>query len=531
MQNTSWWQNTTIYQVYPRSFYDSNSDGIGDLKGLIQKLDYLQELGVETIWCSPFFSSPQQDFGYDISDYYSISSEYGNLSDVESLIREIHARGMKIIFDLVLNHSSIQHPWFLESSSSTTNDKADWYIWTKKPNNWRSMTGGSAWQYCEARGEYYLASFLDFQADLNYRNPALKHAIFSLVRYWLEKGVDGFRLDIFNVIFKDKELRSNPSSWQVFPSEDNPFGFFQKPIYNLNQEETVALAKELRQLCNEFGDKLLLGEVIGSVPTIRRFLGDIENDGLGLVFNFEMLRFKFKASYFRKLLQETESNFSKPYTPVYVFSNHDRRRSATRLKGKQDKMKLLLSFQLCVRGVPCLYYGEELGMEDLSLPYSSALDPIPHKNKWLKRWMTECFDETINRDDLRTPMQWSSEKNAGFSAAENTWLPVHPNYETYNVARSAKQEDSLLNLCKNLLALRKKYKALTYGNVQVLNHSYPEHLLLFERSFEGERILVALNFSAKKLTKLGFSGEQIFPLHETSLNELDPYALLILKLS
>lgn len=529
MENPSWWQSTTIYQVYPRSFYDSNGDGIGDIRGLIQKLDYLQELGVESIWCSPFFSSPQEDFGYDISNYLDISPEYGSLSDVDELIEELHSRGMKIIFDLVLNHSSVQHPWFVESSASEKNAKSDWYIWTKKPNNWRSMTGGSAWQYCQSRGEYFLASFLPFQADLNYRNSDVKREVFSIVRYWLEKGVDGFRLDIFNVIYKDKDLKNNPSSLQLFPSEENPFGFFQEAKYNLNQAETVALAKELRLLCNEFGDKLLLGEVIGSIPTIKRFLGEKDNNGLGLVFNFEMLRFKFTTSYFRKLIIETEKNFSKPYTPVYVFSNHDRRRSATRLKGNLAKTKLLLSFQLTVRGVPCLYYGEELGMEDLSLPYSTALDPIPHKNKYLKRWMTELVDETINRDDLRTPMQWSSERNAGFSKAEKTWLPVHPNFKTKNIERSREEEASLFNLTKKLLHLRKTQGSLRYGDIKLLAAENSESLLSFERSFKEEKLLVCLNFSNKRVRNLALKGQLILELGKSTLNELGPYGMIISK--
>jgi Glycosidases len=268
-----WYHKTTIYQIYPRSFYDSNDDGIGDLKGIIQKLEYIHKLGFETLWISPFFSSPQADFGYDISNYTDIAPEYGTLDDALQLIDEVHERGMKIVFDMVMNHTSIEHPWFKESRSSRTNPKADWYLWRDKPNNWKSMLGGSGWHFANERDQYFWSSFLPFQPDLNYRNSEVKQTMLDIVRFWLSKGVDGFRLDIFNVIYKDAEFRDNPFAFQLAPTETNPSGFFQEAKYTLNQPESFEFAKELRNVCDEFGDRLLLGEISGDRETTRKIPG------------------------------------------------------------------------------------------------------------------------------------------------------------------------------------------------------------------------------------------------------------------
>jgi alpha-glucosidase len=529
----AWWQNTVIYQIYPRSFYDSNGDGIGDIQGIIRKLDYLKDLGIETIWCSPFFASPQQDFGYDITSYTDIAPEYGTMKDALQLISEVHKRHMKIVFDMVMNHTSDKHPWFEESRKNKTNPKADWYIWTDKPNNWRSMTGGSSWHFCHERKQYYLATFLPFQPDLNYRNPDVKKAMTNHVRFWLEKGVDGFRLDIFNVIYKDAALRSNPMGGSLIPSDENPFGFFQIPQYNLNQPETVEFARELRSITREFGEKLLIGEVTGEIDTIRKFVGNKHNDGLGLVFYFEMLRFKFNAGYFRKLIIKMEKHFGEPFMPVYVFSNHDRRRAATRLKENTGKIKLLLTFQLTVRGVPCLYYGEEIGMPDHKLPYAHALDPIPHLNKWIPRFATELADETLNRDDLRTPMQWNKNKNAGFSSAEKTWLPVHPDFENTNVEKSQSDENSILHVVKKLLAVRNTYRVLQNGRIEVIDTGKEKELLHYRRITDNETLDILLNFSQKTIDISDFSADNykvIFSTDSISTpGRLQPCSAVILS--
>lgn len=492
-----WYHRTTIYQIYPRSFYDSNNDGIGDIPGIIQKLDYLQNLGFETIWISPFFKSPQQDFGYDISDYYNIAPEYGTLADVEQLISETHKRNMCIVFDMVMNHTSVEHDWFKESCSSKTSPKADWYIWRDKPNNWNSMTGGSGWQYHPQRKQYYWASFLPFQPDLNYHNPEVKEAMLNVVRYWLGKDVDGFRLDIFNVIYKDKDFKNNPLSWKLMPTETDPSGFLQEAKYTINQPANYAFAKELRAVCDEFGEKLLLGEVSGDNATIRKFLGGETNDGLGLVFAFEMLRFKLNADYFRRLIRSLEKDFHAPFMPVYVFSNHDRKRSISRIKNDVQKAKLLHLLQLTVRGVPCMYYGEEIGMPETRLPRNTALDPIAHKYNWIPDIAINIIGETINRDESRTPMQWNNSNHAGFSNTK-PWLPVNSNYASINVADEEKENCSLLNFVKQVLRVRNENSALSTGSITLIDkEKLPINVLGYTRKIDNTELSVFINFGNK----------------------------------
>ncbi len=521
-----WHHKTTIYQIYPRSFYDSNGDGIGDIPGIIQKLDYVHELRFETIWISPFFASPQADTGYDVSDYTDIAPEYGTMCDALQLIDEVHKRGMRIVFDMVMNHTSIEHPWFKESRSSRGSPKAGWYIWRDsplpmgegpgvrvKPNNWQSMTGGSGWHYVRERGQYFWASFLPFQPDLNYRNPEVKEAMFNIVRFWLGKGVDGFRLDIFNVIYKDAEFRDNPFTFKLMPTEDDPSGFFQEAKYTLNQPESFEFARELRNVCNEFGERLLLGEVSGNKQIIRKFLGKENNDGLTLVFDFEMLGFKFTAEYFRELIRNTEKHFPDPFMPVYVFSNHDRRRSIHRLGDDTRKAKLLHMLQLTVRGVPCMYYGEEIGMTNARFPFATALDPIPHKFKFLPRFVFDMLGLTINRDEVRTPMQWDGTRNAGFSSAEKTWLPLHGNYRGVNAEKQSDAKDSLLNTIRTLLKIRREKRPLQEGSMKLMDN-LPAGVLGYARKFGDENILVLLNFAEQEIEFQFENHECIFKLSQ-----------------
>ena len=494
MTHILWFHKTTIYQIYPRSFYDSNSDGIGDIQGIIQKLDYIHELGFETIWISPFFASPQADFGYDISDYTDIAPEYGTLTDSLQLIDEVHKRGMKIVFDMVMNHTSVEHTWFKESRSSRNNPKSDWYIWRDKPNNWQSLTGGNGWHYAKERSQYYWASFLPIQPDLNYRNPEVKKTMFDIVRFWLGKGADGFRLDMFNVIYKDAELRDNPFSFKLIPSESDPSGFFQEARYLVNLPEDFIFAREFRNVCDEFGEKLSLGEVSGNREIIRKFLGVDANNGLTLIFDFEMLNFKFTAKYFHELIRKIEMNFPDPFMPVYVFSNHDRSRSIKRLGSDMRKAKLLHLLQLTVRGVPCMYYGEELGMTNLPQPFKTALDPIPHKFTFLPRFVFDALGLLLNRDEVRTPMQWDKTKNAGFSSAEKTWLPVHPNFVDINVEQEINDANSLVSTIRTLLKIRKENPALTNGSLELID-DLPDGVLGYIRRTNENEIAVLLNFS------------------------------------
>jgi len=513
--NIPWYHKTTIYQIYPRSFYDSNKDGIGDLKGILSKLDYLQGLGFETLWISPFFSSPQADLGYDISNYTDVSPDYGTMDDALQLIDEVHKRRMRIVFDMVMNHTSIEHDWFKESRASRDNPKARWYLWKDKPNNWKSMTGGSGWHDAKERGQYYWSSFLPMQPDLNYRNPEVKKTMFDIVRFWLGKGVDGFRLDIFNVIYKDAEFRDNPFSTKVVPTEDDASGFFQESKYTMNQPESFLFAKELRNVCNEFGEKMLLGEIQGNTEIIKNYMTE-NGDGLGLVFNFEMLNFKFTAEYFFKLISKIEKDFPSPFMPVYVFSNHDRRRSIHRINEDVRKAKLLHLLQLTVRGVPCIYYGEEIGMTDSKFPFGAAIDPIPHKFKFVPRIVLDAIGLTINRDEVRTPMQWNGTMNAGFSSAHKTWLPVHKNHKAINVDVESKDTDSLLNVIRGLLKIRREESAFSEGILELMEN-LPRNVLGFKRKSGMNEFIVLLNFGAAGKELNIEQGECVFSLSEKTV--------------
>lgn len=510
-----WVHTTSVYQIYPRSYYDTNGDGIGDIQGIIRRLDYIRSLGFETIWCSPFFKSPQRDFGYDISDYTDIAPEYGTLADAQQLIDEVHRRGMKIVFDMVMNHTSDEHPWFRESASSRTNPKADYYLWRDRPNGWKSVLKKKGWHYVKARDQYYWASFLEFQPDLNYRNPEVKKKMFDAVRFWLARGADGFRLDMFNSIYKDSLFRNDGASRQAVSATYDTEGFKNTIKGYVNQPESFDFSRELRTVCDSFGDRMLLGEVYGNHQMVRRFLGQKKNDGIGLVFNFEMLRFKFSSGYFHHIISDIERDFPKPFMPVYVFSNHDRRRSMKRLKGNVDKAKIIHLMQLTVRGVPCMYYGEEIGMSDSKIPYRTSLDPIPHLYPGLSRGIVELADETLNRDDVRTPMQWDSTNNGGFSTATKTWLPVNDSYHQLNVAAEEKNDSSLLSFNKKVMVLRNSTVAFRRGSLTLLDKELPTGVLGYERKINGETYLVLLNFSgSKKQISLDDHYKALLSIHQ-----------------
>lgn len=515
--DTPWWKRTTTYQIYPRSFFDASGDGIGDLRGVIAKLDCLRDLGVETLWLSPFFQSPQADFGYDISDHYAIAPEYGTLDDCRALIREVHARGMRVVFDMVLNHTSDEHPWFTESRRSRESPRRDWYIWRDgrkpggraPPNNWRSMLGGSGWRYDDASGQWFFATFLGCQPDLNYRNPAVKEAMLGVVRHWLGEGVDGLRLDIFNAIFKDPSFADNPFSWRPAPSEDNPHGFFQKHHHTIDHPDTIAFARELRAVVNEFRDpeRFLVGEVFGDAETLRKYCGEAA-DGLHLVFLFKTLSTRFTGRSVKALVKGFERSFPEPFTPTYVFGNHDRPRFSHRTGGHRDKAKLLAALQLTVRGVPFLYYGEEIGMENHDIPLHEGLDPVAARFRFMPQrlvaWM-RGHGILLNRDECRAPMQWTDGPNAGFAPeGVKPWLPVHPRTHDLNVASQARDPESLLRCYRALLALRREHAALQMGALEwIEDPALPDDVVAYRRVLgEGdarERVEVFLNFSKREV--------------------------------
>lgn len=503
-----WWKQTSIYQIYPWSFQDSNGDGIGDLAGILGRLDEIQELGVETIWFSPFYRSPGEDFGYDISDYTTIDPRFGTMADTERLIKEIHKRKMKVVLDMVMNHTSDKHPWFLESKSSTSNPKRDFYIWrkgTKKPpNNWISMVGKSGWNYDPQTEEYYYSNFLSFQPDLNYRNPKVKQTMLKVLDFWLQKGVDGFRLDIFNSIYKDESFRDNPFSLRFFPTPDNhDEAFFQKKKYNLNLSESFTFAKEVRKHISKYKQKpFLIGEVSGSDTILKSFLGE-KLDGLNLVFQFELIHFQYKAKFFRNLLEKNETIFPSPYTPTYVLGNHDQRRYIDRLGGDQRKAKLLACFQFMARGVPIVYYGEEIGLREGKISNFKGKDPIAKMNSYVPLFLSNLLGIYINRDNCRLPMLWDDSKHGGFTTGV-PWLPIGSINPKNTVLEQKKHSDSLWKHYQTLFQLRKKWKVIREGSLRTIP-TEKDDVLCFERSLKENTLRVFLNFGTKevRLTSLG----------------------------
>lgn len=509
-KNKEWWRKTVVYQIYPRSYYDSNGDGIGDIAGIISKLDYIKQTGFETIWISPFFKSPQKDFGYDISDYYSIASEYGTKEDVETLVQETHKRGMYIIFDMVLNHTSDQHPWFIESRSSKNNPKREWYIWKdakkngKPPTNWISQTGGSGWQWDEKTSQYYWAAFLPFQPDLNYRNPEVKKEIYSMLNYWLKKGVDGFRLDIIGSIYEDKEFRDSPFVLQLLPNEENKGMLFKSKCMTENLPESKEFTKELRKITDDYNspERFMVGETFGSLKEVANFC---KNKGLHSGFAFKCTEVSFSAKSFYKLIKDYEKEFPSPLKPVWAFSNHDRTRRISALGGNVKKAKLNIAFQLTVRGIPFFYYGEEIGIEDANLNHKNSLDPVSYPFKKLPLFIFNLINKKIhgalNRDRVRTPMQWDSTANAGFcSKNANPWLPVNNNYENINVQNQEKDPNSILSCMKRFLKIRLENESLQSGDILLTNKILlSKNVLSYTRKYKDDEIFILLNFNNKKI--------------------------------
>ena len=539
MATDSWWQSATIYQIYPRSFADSNGDGIGDLPGITAHLDHIVDLGVDAIWVSPFFRSPQRDIGYDVSDYRSVAPEYGTLDDAQQLIDAAHDRGLKVLFDLVLNHTSDEHPWFVESSSSRTNPKADWYVWSdgrrdrlgrrRPPNNWRSeLQLTRAWQWNEQREQWYLATFLPFQPDLNWRHPDVRAEMFDTVRMWLGRGVDGFRLDIFGSIMQDEALRDNDPR----PTIVGGIPRLQTPNRTLNTDENIALAGDLRAVCEEFeGERILLGEVFGPSEVLKRYVHDHDRDGLHLVFLFDFLAARYGARRYRSLIESFEREYPAPLQPTYVLENHDRARSLSRVGGDLDKARVLAALLCTLRGVAVVYQGQELGMTNRYIPLREANDPIPGVvAKYLPEAVNRRLTERLNRDEVRTPMQWTDATGAGFCPdAVAPWLPINENHATRNVAAEIADPGSLLTWYRDLLALRRSDPALNSGELRLLETSN-ECVIAYERSAPDHRVLVYANLGDETAIHPlgGADTDPILTLASRAGVELDPGAVLTL---
>jgi alpha-glucosidase len=492
-----WWQTGVVYQIYPRSFKDTNGDGVGDLLGVVEKLDYLsQTLGVDAIWLSPFYPSPMADFGYDVANYTDVDPLFGTLAAFDELVAQAHQRGLKVIVDWVPNHTSDQHPWFIESRSSRTNPKRDWYVWRdakpdgSPPNNWLSVFAGPAWEWDEATGQYYLHSFLKEQPDLNWRNPALKAAMFDGVRFWLERGVDGFRIDVAHYIMKDPDLRDNPpnpkpaGSLQFRVREFNS----QLHLYDSGHPDVHALFREFRQLLDTYSaqsPRMSVGEIhIFDWKEWASYYGQ-NLDELHMPFNFALLNVPWQARAVRQVVDGLEAAILPGACPNYVLGNHDHPRLAGRYGPAQARVAAMLL--LTLRGTPTLYYGDEIGMADVPIPVEQQQDPFGLR------------EPGFGRDPCRTPMQWTPGPNAGFSAPDTPklWLPLASDYQTANVERQLADPASILNLYRRLLAYRKATPALQWGSYQAVD-GVPDDCFAYWRQAGDQRVLVALNFSGQE---------------------------------
>jgi alpha-glucosidase len=475
-----WWQTGILYQIYPRSFQDSDGDGVGDLKGIVERLPYIAELGADAIWLSPIFVSPMADFGYDIADYCAIDPLFGTMRDFDALVAAAHARGIRVLLDLVPNHTSDRHPWFIESRSSRANPKRDWYIWRDAapgrgvPNNWLSEFGGSAWQFDERTGQYYYHAFLRSQPDLNWRNPAVAEAIHHVMRFWLERDVDGFRVDAIWHLIKDAQFRDN------LPNPDFRGGKPYRsllPVYSTDRPEVHGAIAGMRAMLDEFADRVLISEAYMPVEKLAAYYGR-NLGGAHLPFNFALIETPFESRAIAALVERYERALPQSGWPNWVMGNHDRPRLASRIGVENARLAAILL--LTLRGTPTLYYGDEIGMTQVSIPPERARDP--------------AAADVPGRDGARTPMQWDASAHAGFSAIE-PWLPLG-DFAAVNVAHERSDPGSLFNLYRRLIALRRGSAALCSGSYRTL--AVDDATLTYVRQACGQDLMVALNFSGSR---------------------------------
>jgi alpha-glucosidase len=483
-----WWQRAIIYQIYPRSFADSNGDGIGDLPGIIQKLEYLRWLGVDAIWISPIYPSPMADFGYDVSDYTGIHPMFGTLQDFDLLLSSAHQVNLKVILDLVPNHTSELHPWFLESRSSRQNPKRDWYIWKDPapdggpPNNWLSTFGGSAWEWDGTTEQYFYHAYLAQQPDLNWRNPDVQAAIHQSMRFWLDRGVDGFRVDVIWHLVKDDQFRSNPPNPDYRPGE---WPYRQLlATYTTDRPEVHDIIVGMRAVVDEYDDRLLIGEVYLPVDRLVTYYGTGAG-GVHLPFNFQLIEIAWHARTIAAAIESYEAALPSHGWPNWVLGNHDKSRIATRVGHGQARVAAMLL--LTLRGTPTLYYGDEIGMADVPIPPDLVRDP----------WEKNVPGLGLGRDPQRTPMQWDDSAQAGFTTG-TPWLPLAPQALTVNVAAQRAAPCSMLNLYRRLIQLRRTELALTLGAYKA--GPTTDDLMVYSRELATSRLLVAMNFSHRPQT-------------------------------
>jgi len=494
-----WWRNGVFYQIYPRSYQDSNADGVGDLRGIIDRLPYLLALGVDAVWLSPIFPSPMADFGYDIADYVGIDPLFGTMQDFDALVTAAHASGLKVILDLVPNHTSERHPWFVESRSSRDSAKRDWYIWHEPhddggpPNNWLSEFGGSAWQFDVATRQYYYHAFLAEQPDLNWRNPAVRHAIYDVMRFWLGKGVDGFRVDVIWHLIKDAAFRDNPPN--PCYREGQPPHERVLPLHTTDQAGVHDVIAEMRQVVDEFDSRVLIGEIYLPLERLVAYYGN-DIPEAHLPFNFALLSAPWNARAIEKIIHDYEAALPAGAWPNWVLGNHDRPRVASRVGREQARVAAMLL--LTLRGTPTMYYGDEIGMHQVAIAPDQVRDPFEKNVPGIG----------VGRDGCRTPMQWNASANAGFSTT-SPWLPLADDFSHESVANLEADTGSILNLYKALIDLRKKLPQLRSGDYAPI--AADGNLLLYRRQAEGRSITVALNLGAEPVSiasqSAGLSGE------------------------
>ncbi|MDF2493426.1 alpha-amylase family glycosyl hydrolase [Sphingomonas sp.] len=482
-----WWKRGVIYQVYPRSFADSDGDGIGDLAGIEAHLDHIASLGVDAIWLSPIFPSPMADFGYDVADYTGVEPMFGDLAAFDRLLAAVHARGLKLLLDFVPNHSSTQHPWFVESRSSRDNPKRDWYFWRDPapgggpPNNWISDMGGPAWELDRTTGQYYLHTFLKEQADLNWRNPDVAQAMTDVLRFWLDRGVDGFRIDVLWHLVKAEGLPDNP------PNPDWREGMAEKlrliQLNSTDQPEAYAIARHFRELADSYGDTVLVGEIFLPLDRLMRWYGTPDQPYVQLPFNFELIENRWDRDTLAALIASYDAAIPEHGWPNWVIGSHDAPRIAARIGEAQARVAAMLL--LTLRGTPTLYQGDEIGIGKVDIPPERVRDPQDLRQPGMG----------LGRDRSRTPMAWDASPHAGFSTAE-PWLPLHPDWPTRNVAAQEADPASMLWLYRRLLAARRASGALSLGAMAL--HEAPSDVLAYERRLGDERVFVVLNLGARQ---------------------------------
>ena len=496
----AWWQLGIVYQVYPRSFQDSDGDGAGDLRGITRRLDDLSALGVDAVWLSPIYPSPMTDFGYDVADYCGIDTLFGSMDDFDALLARVHALGLKLVLDFVPNHTSDQHPWF-KASRARRDGKADWYLWHDgapgggPPNNWMAHFGGAGWTWDAARGQFYYHSFLPTQPDLNWRHPAVRRAMYDALRFWLARGVDGFRVDVIWMMIKDDQFRDNPPNPAWHPGERD----FDRvlPVYTADRPEVHEIVAEMRAVLDEYGDRVLIGEIYLPVDKLITYYGK-DGRGAQLPFNFHLLLLQtWSATAVAALVNQYEGALPPDAWPNWVLANHDRKRVASRIGPAQARIAAMLL--LTLRGTPTIYMGEELGMVDTPIPPDAVQDPAELRQP----------GHGQGRDPERTPFPWDSSPNKGFTTG-TPWLPLGD-----DTPAGVQRDDprSMLSLYRRLIALRRDHEALAVGAISHVEAVGP--VLVYRRSLDGARFDVALNTSGAPATVALGAGSVLADTHRT----------------